>query len=81
MHYYQSQTLVLPQLVALVILLLRLSEHEAVETSAPLRILVSAQTNVAVDNILQVMLLFNTSYFTLTLALLGKCLVYPHNVT
>jgi hypothetical protein len=47
--------------VALVILLLRLSENEAVETSSPLRILVSAQTNVAVDNILQVMTVFQNS--------------------
>ncbi len=54
--------------MALIILLLRLSEHEAVETSSPLRILVSAQTNVAVDNILQVIL---SSFEIIVLALLS----------
>ena len=42
------------QLVALIVLLLRFAESSDVETSSPLRILVSGQTNVAVDNILQV---------------------------
>ncbi len=42
------------QLVALIVLLLQLAESNDVETSSPLRILVSGQTNVAVDNILQV---------------------------
>ena len=42
------------QLVALIILLIKFAENQDVETSSPLRILVSGQTNVAVDNILQV---------------------------